>query len=177
MAIQTRHEPTYQELLDQIAVLKAQNRMLSSNHLGCLTRPALDIMLDDMSDRVYDTSSQLVFVGWDIDGMKQANAQWGETGVNDRLLKAYNSIRSTDLSMSIGTVWSGDEYMAIVDSYDAIGMAQRVQSALHDNGLSATFVIIDPRDYANWRDTVDSQRDLCGYHKHLGERDSIHDHR
>ena len=45
------------------------------------------------------------------------------------------------------------------------------------NDLSATFVVVNPRDYADWRSAIDAQRDLCGAHKLRNERDAIHDHR
>ena len=169
-----RHKPTYDELLDRIALLESHIARLSTNQLGCLTRPALELFLGSINDRLYDPSSELVFVGWDIDGMKQANTQYSEPGTNDRLFRSYNPILQHD---AIGTVWSGDEYIAVVSSSDAIGFAQRMQDNLHTNGLSATFIIVNPRDYADWNEAIDTQRVLCGQHKAAGERDSTHDHR
>lgn len=173
MTADRRTKPTYDELLDRVAILESHNRRLSKNQLGCLTRPALEIMLESINDRLFNPSSSLVFLGFDIDGMKAANTLYGEPSTNERLNRSFDTVRAYD----IGTVWSGDEYVIVVESSDAIGLASRLQSALHDNDLSATFVIVDPRDYNDWQDAIASQRDLCGYHKHLGQRDSIHDHR
>ena len=170
----SRHAPTYEELLDRIAILESQVARLSTNQLGCLTRPALELFLESINDRLFDPSSELVFVGWDIDSMKAANTTYGEPGTNARLYRSYDPILQHD---AIGTVWSGDEYIAVVSSSDAIGFASRMQDNLRTNDLSATFVIVNPRDYADWNEAIDEQRVLCGQHKAAGERNSIHDHR
>lgn len=170
-----RHEPTYQDLLDRIAVLEARTQRLSVSPNGYLTRPALEILLESINDRLYSPDSSLVFLGWDIDGMKQCNSTWGEPGTNQRLssVRHHPTIRAID----IGTVWSGDEYMAVVESSDALGLATRLQEIMHQNDLSATFIILDPRDYTDWCSAIDAQRELCGVHKSRNERDSIHDYR
>ncbi len=170
-----RHKPTYNELLDRIAVLEARTQRLSVSPNGYLTRPALEVLLESINDRLYDPMSNLVFLGWDIDGMKACNSTWGEPSTNQRLssVRHHPTIRHID----IGTVWSGDEYMAVVESGDAIGLAERLQEIMHTQGLSATFVILNPRAYPDWTTAIDAQRELCGAHKAAGERNAIHDHR
>ena len=72
-----RHKPSYEDLLDRIAVLEARTQRLSVSPNGYLTRPALEVMLESINDRLYSPDSSLVFLGWDIDGMKQCNTTWG----------------------------------------------------------------------------------------------------
>jgi hypothetical protein len=58
-----RHTPSYQDLLDRIAILEAHTQRLSVSPNGYLTRPALEVLLESINDRLYNPDSSLVFLG------------------------------------------------------------------------------------------------------------------
>ncbi len=77
----------------------------------------------------------------DIDFLHHANEHYGHAGVNQRMLRALQ-FRMTDFVLA-GRWESGDELVFVCPSGTGEGAAHRLLSALHDQGLSATFCVIE----------------------------------
>lgn len=108
------------------------DRLILNPWFGTLTRNAFDILLDQIDDW-----SNRAIVYFDIDGLKQANDRWGKAGSSKRIADAL-AWRAGD----IGCWFSGDEFAAIVPVADALEFAQRIQSELRLQEMSATIVIL-----------------------------------
>lgn len=78
----------------------------------------------------------------DLDGLHDANDRYGHAGVDMRMTIA---LRGTDA----GRWQQGDEFIVLVPRADAVGAAQRLQRALADQGLSATFAVVWGCDQAS----------------------------
>lgn len=128
-------------------------RKLAINpNFGCLTRNALDIMLEDFDWR------DMAIVYLDIDNLKAANDRWGKEEVNRRIRESIE-FRATDFS----NYFSGDEIVAIVPVNDCLGLVQRVQRELNSRDMSATILIL-----TNSRD-IDSAEQTLSNLKYVGK--------
>ncbi len=140
-------------------------KALTSPWFDCWNRNALDLLIE--SEQI---PANYALVLLDVDKLKQANELYGKEGSSLRIRRSL--AREKD---KIYCVFSGDEMAAFVPYSDAVGFAQRLQSELHSNGLSATFVISDCE--GNWSDTLDYVSNVNDCVKQMGLRDVIVDYR
>ena len=132
-------EPT--NLTARINDLEAKIRYLSiSPAFGCLTRPALNLLLLSMD------TSDLYACYFDIDHMGEHNKVHGKPRLNaiiTHVIKPrHNDIVAEGRSPMVVAQWfSGDEFVGIFARHDALGYAQRCQRGFHRYQMSATFVL------------------------------------
>lgn len=100
--------------------------------------------------------SGMSFVYFDLDGMKQANTQYGKAEVN-RKIKSAMHFRESDIV--VGQVFSGDEFVALVPIQDAYGFARRLQDSLTEHKLSATILVSNENDIVAGEDKLAKIKD------------------
>lgn len=164
-----RHLPN----TDLNAVIEHQQQLITrlsyNRGFGCLTRQALDILLEEMP------LEGLAIVYWDIDGLKQKNdpelGGWGKEESNRRI---NDSIQARGTDCVAGQVHSGDEFIAFPPAEDAVSMAQRILERLWQNEMSATFYITLPRPNENPDEMLVRVGKGCDRFKQAGLRGQIH---
>lgn len=167
MTSEDRRHETDIELLQRIIARQEAiiERLSVSSAFGCLTRPALDLLLEGMP------LDGLAVVFWDIDGLNLKNKQWGKPESSRRIKEAV-AARSTDCVA--GQVFSGDEFIAFPLVQDAIPMAERIQAHLHSLEMSATFYITLPHPGETPKELLERVDSGCAFWKDRGQRDAIH---
>ncbi len=103
-------------------------------------------------------------VHFDVDKLKQYNAELGEEEVNRRLKIA---LRKQD----IDRLQHGDECVAVVWSREGMSAARTIQGKLHEQGMSATIVVV--RRTRKVRESVAYAVDVREGMKANGERGKI----
>lgn len=101
---------------------------------GCYTRQGLVLVA---WPQIADKATYIIFA--DLDDIHRLNSELGYAEVDLRIHKALK-VRSSD-AMAIGRYFSGDEIVWIISDGDPQGMVNRLQEALNEQGLSATFGI------------------------------------
>lgn len=100
---------------------------------GCLTRQGIDTYWQKQRRR-----KNLSIVFLDIDHMHELNQSLGYAKVDQRLRRAFSTVRKDEL---LGRWYSGDELILLVPSSEAYQAALRLKSALNLEGIQATFGI------------------------------------
>ena len=163
-----RHAQDIKTLQRVVAAQSHLIERLSVNQaFGCLTRQALDVLLEVMP------LDGLGVVFWDVDYLKQANDRWGKTESSARIKEAIKS-RATDCVA--GQVWSGDEMIAFPPLAEAEQMAGRLYQAFLAQRMSATFVVTEVQPGETPTELLKRVDHLCSIHKDLGQRGLIHVH-
>lgn len=150
---------TIQELQKEIEELKATIEKLSQDSsYGILNRPALDLELRRVEDRVR-------FVAFlDVDYLHSFNSQYGHEEANNRIRRALQ-VRSDDLLLS-GRWYSGDEIVILL-SGDPEGFSERLKNNFISEGMSVTIAHVKytgnlPRDAAEAKSEVDRAKAARG---------------
>jgi GGDEF domain-containing protein len=139
---------------------------------GCYTRNCLEM-------EIWPAIAKRVrFVAFcDVDQMHQANELYGYTGVDRRIKRALNTGRESDIA--VARWYSGDELVFLVldgpRMGDPVQFAQRIQTRLRREGLSATFGIVEVRPSEIRKPQIVVQRaaKLVQAAKQAGRRASI----
>lgn len=158
-----------QELLAQIEELENKiDRRSRSSVFDCYTRSALDDLIKDLP------TADMSVVYFDVDDMKRHNTVYGKTVVNDKIRA---SIAGRSLDMVVAQWFSGDEFVCIIPSIDALGYARRTQERFHSNDLTATFVILELSTPIDTTGTIDIADNVCAKLKERGIKNIIGDYR
>lgn len=120
-----------QTILDLRAALEAADR---DPIWGIYTRGGIE-------RRMVKLDGTMAVIVADLDRLHDANDRYGHAGVDARMTMV---LRGTDA----GRWQQGDEFVVIVPTADAVGAATRLQGALVEQGLSATFAVVRGCDHA-----------------------------
>lgn len=140
---------------------------------GCLTRNGFMHLLSstDLTD--------LWVVYFDLDKFKEHNNAFGKFVMNDRVRaciapRSYDPLGRADKHSFLGRWFSGDELAGIFPDYaDALGYANRVQRALHEYQMSATFIVAPALYKGDAYTTLDFLENVNKAIKDLNRRDLI----
>lgn len=111
------------------------------------TRPAVDLELP----RIHGDASHVVF--FDIDHMHELNEKHGYDKVNGMIKRAVH-VRCDDVLLR-ARWFSGDELIVILKGSDPVSFCTRLQTALKNEGLSATMA------YAPYTGNLDTDVSAC----------------
>ena len=121
---------------------KELNEYRTDRAYGCFTRNCLEL---EIWPAVAKSVRYVVFC--DIDQMHKANDRFGYAGVDKKIKSAINTGRQNDIA--VARWYSGDELVFLVlegpRSGNPIQFCERIQSRLHQAGLSATFGVVELR--------------------------------
>lgn len=118
----------------QIVALQAELDLAHRDPIwGVYTRVGLE-------RRMPHPDSGMGCVVLDVDQMRLCNDRYGHAGLDERMTQALLSVRDGD---AISGRWEeGDEVVIFAPIADLAGLAERLQHALWQNGLSATMAIV-----------------------------------
>jgi GGDEF domain-containing protein len=140
-------------------------RVTTSTWFGCLTRNGVDEVL------LSADLTGLSLVYFDLDELKKANDKWGKPESSRRVAEVISQLRSADII--IGQWFSGDEFLCLVPSSTAAGFAHRCLSLLHEQEMSATFVIVNIKAHSNIPKIGEACDKIVNACKKRGRRGSI----
>ena len=117
-------------LLARIEELELENKHLSiTPSFNVLTRAAVE-------RKWLSTNKQnKCFIFFDIDNLHSLNAEYGYEEINSRIRLGLATLRSSEL---LGLVFSGDEFVAVVDKAEVNFMINRLQSEMANQGITVT---------------------------------------
>lgn len=151
---------TVEELQKEIEELRAAIEKLSQDSsYGILNRPALDLELRRVEDRVR-------FVAFlDVDYLHTFNNRYGHDEANNRIRRALQ-VRSDDLLLS-SRWYSGDEIVILLKG-DPEKFSERLKSNFIAEGMSITIAYVPysgnlPQDAAAAKAIVDREKAARGF--------------
>jgi GGDEF domain-containing protein len=127
--------------LEVLRLRRQVERMGYDPAFGCLTRQGAERRASALRG-----PHEVVF--FDLDDMRRLNARWGYAEVDRRVRAALAAVRVRQADLVVGRWYSGDELFAVVPAGTGVGLCRRLEAALAQEGLSATFGVV------LWRETL-----------------------
>jgi GGDEF domain-containing protein len=109
----------------------------------------------------------------DIDKLKEANALYGIQKCDRKLAKAYDALRQNELIG--GKAFYGDEVIVCASRNEIIEAVRRFNTALQNEGMTATIAIIDYNHAEQLNDAIKNAVDIVERFKINGVRNQIFD--
>jgi len=118
-----------------------QLETLLEKHRTC---PIYNVLTRTGLEEVWQNSKKipdLAIAFLDIDDLKIANNELGQYEANKRIADAFGYARSNEI-IKIGRFFYGDEAVILAPASEIIKPCERIQSALIEREMSATFAIV-----------------------------------
>jgi GGDEF domain-containing protein len=121
-------------LIAKIQQLEQENAALSiSPSFGVLTRAATERKWNIINKQ------DKYFLFFDIDNLHKHNATYGYDEVNKRVSLGLSTLCSSEL---LGLVFSGDEFVVVINKEEIDLMLQRLRSDMLEQGITVTCGIV-----------------------------------
>lgn len=131
-----------------ISTLLAKIQQLEQENAALSISPAFNVLTRAAVERKWQSIDKQgkCFLFFDIDNLHHHNATYGYDEVNKRVSLGLATLRSSEL---LGLVFSGDEFVVIINKEDIELMLQRLRSDMLKQGITITcgITIIDSSDF------------------------------
>jgi GGDEF domain-containing protein len=122
-------------LIAKIQQLEQENAALSiSPSFGVLIRAAVERKWESIDKQ------DKYFLFFDIDNLHELNATYGYDEVNKRVSLGLATLRSSEL---LGLVFSGDEFVAVINKKEVEFLLQRLRLDMLRQGITVTCGIVE----------------------------------
>jgi hypothetical protein len=125
-----------------IATLIARIQQLEQENAALSISPAFKVLTRAAVERKWQNINKQgkCFLFFDIDNLHNHNANHGYDEVNRRVSLGLATLRSSEL---LGLVFSGDEFVAVINKSEVNLMLKRLRSDMCKQGITVTCCVVD----------------------------------